>query len=72
MALIQPRGKIQNKRIQFTAPADIVDEFTAKKELLAKHNITVNLADDFIKVLKSAIKDMEKWIIEIDQKKEIG
>jgi hypothetical protein len=60
MAVIQARGKAQNKRFQFTAPADIVDEFLQKKEQLEASNLVVDLTDDFVKVLKEAIKAIDK------------
>lgn len=65
MAQIHPRGKAQNKRIQFNAPADLVDEFTAKKEQLLKFGLTIDLTEDFIKALRDGIKTIDKKLGEL-------
>lgn len=68
MAQIHPRGKAQNKRFQFNAPADIVDEFIEKKsQLLKHHDLTVDLTEDFVKVIKDAIKQIDKRLSELSE-----
>ncbi|EAT0258102.1 hypothetical protein EXO80_24775 [Salmonella enterica] len=67
MATIQPRGKTPNKRYQFSAPTEIVDEFMSKKEQLEAHELAIDLTDDFVKVLKDAIKMMDKRLTEVKE-----
>lgn len=65
MAVIQPRGKATNKRFQFTAPADTIDEFMLKREELEKAGLSIDMTDDFVKVIKDAIKSMDKRLAEV-------
>lgn len=67
MAVIQPRGKATNKRFQFTAPAELIDEFNQKKELLERTDLSIDMTDDFIKVIKDAIKTIDKRLAEVKE-----
>ncbi|MCL6336391.1 hypothetical protein EXT65_21595 [Pectobacterium carotovorum subsp. carotovorum] len=60
MAQIQQKGKSHNKRFQFYAPSELLDELAEKKEKLERHNLVVDMTDDFVKVIKDAIKTIDK------------
>lgn len=60
MAHIIEKGKTANKRFQFYSPSSVIDEYTEKKKLLEKRGKTIDLTEDFTKVLKSAIKSIDE------------
>ncbi|MEL6008615.1 hypothetical protein J4Z08_23120 [Citrobacter portucalensis] len=65
MAQIHARGKTQNKRFQFNAPTDLIDEFAKKKELLSSFGLTIDLTEDFVKALKDGVKTIDKKLAEL-------
>lgn len=69
MAVIQPKGRSQNKRFQFNAPSEILDEFAQKKEELDRLGLSVDMTEDLVKVIKDTIKQMDKRLSEVRENK---
>ena len=69
MAQIQPKGKKQNKRFQFNAPLELLEEFEEKKAALDALGLTVDMTEDFVKVIKDTLKQMDKRLSESDENK---
>lgn len=70
MAQIQPKGKSQNKRMQFNAPSDLLEEFAEKKDALDAFGLSVDMTEDFVKVIKDTIKQMDKRLSELNENKQ--
>jgi len=66
MAQIQPKGKKQNKRFQFNAPLELLEEFEVKKAALDALGLTVDMTEDFVKVIKDTLKQMDKRLSETE------
>lgn len=66
MAQIQPKGRKQNKRFQFNAPLELLEEFEEKKAALDTLGLTVDMTEDFVKVIKDTLKQMDKRLSESD------
>lgn len=69
MAQIQPKGKKQNKRFQFNAPLELLEEFEVKKAALDALGLTVDMTEDFVKVIKDTLKQMDKRLSESEDNK---
>ncbi|WP_303745519.1 hypothetical protein [Enterobacter hormaechei] len=69
MAQIQPKGKKQNKRFQFNAPLELLEEFEEKKAALDALGLSVDMTEDFVKVIKDTLKQMDKRLSESDDNK---
>lgn len=69
MAQIQPKGRKQNKRFQFNAPLELLEEFEEKKAALDALGLTVDMTEDFVKVIKDTLRQMDKRLSESDDNK---
>ncbi|OVZ91713.1 hypothetical protein CBW53_22565 [Yersinia frederiksenii] len=68
MAKIIEQCKVAKKRISFTCPGDLKDEFDKAKESLSNYGYIIDLQDDYIKTIKDAIGKMQKQLEELESK----
>ncbi|AUQ43845.1 hypothetical protein NJ56_17910 (plasmid) [Yersinia ruckeri] len=68
MAKIIEQCKVTKKRIYFTCPGDLKDEFDRAKKLLSNYGYIIDLQDDYIKTIKDAIGKMQKQLEELEIK----
>lgn len=68
MAKIIEQSKATKKRIAFACPSDVKDDFDKAKKELWSYGFTIDLQEDFLKVIKEATIKIKKQLEDIKAK----